>query len=835
MEWTTAANEELDRHLESARSGLEGSGADPAEVIEDLRRHVQEEARILKLSVVTDQDVRRILTRLGPVTPDIAGKAPPVSSSLGFVALLGSALAVLAILVEALTHTCAGMFIDPIPTAWHFLLVSLVPAGTVYALMAARRPELPRPWLQLLAAFCLGIALYYSMLFLPFLPVAAMGVLLLGLGLLPMAPMFSAAGALAAYFALSRREPDPGRKRLILGLGTALVVFVAIEAPQTLTRTGLSWSAGENEAKANRGVALLRRFGNEEILRRACYLRAGRASDLITMLIAGAPVSPDKARLTYYRVYGAAFNSVPPPKRINRSFDADWESAWDPEQGGEIVGSRVSKLALSSSRLDGSIDAAASLGYIEWTMVFKNDSPLPQEARALVSLPPGGAVSRLTLWIDGEEREAAFGGRGKVKQAYEAVVHQRRDPALVTTRGPDRVMVQLFPVPGNGGEMKVRLGITAPAVPLAPDRWALLLPSIGERNFGVNNISHSVWMESKKPLASSTLKMEAAPNGASALRGAVSDDELSAGYAIRLTEPPADNATGSDPLGGAVRQTLRKIVTKIPVILVVDGSATMAKSLPGVASALRDSQVEAAYAAADDQVLEWSGADAASKLIALKTEGGQDNVPALVRGWDAAAAKGGAVIWVHGPLPVALTTSEELRQRWERRPEGPRIYDFTVGGGANAVAAGLDGLSRLTQVPRTGAIDEDLRLLLDRFSGRRPTVEVQRERGEGPGARTSAHLARLWALDEVGRLLASGKPEDRTKAVELSVKQRLVTSVSGAVVLETAAQYKNAGLDVPDAKNGPGVPVIPEPETWALLIVSALTMLWWMRKKQVLA
>lgn len=833
MEWTTAAKEELDRHLDGARAGLEGSGADPAEVVEDLRRHVQEEARAAKLAVVTDLDVRRILARLGPVTPDAGEKAPSVSKALTFWAMLGSILAVLALVVEAATHTCAGMFIDPIPTVWHFLLISTVPAGTMLALRAARRPRQPPPWTQVLAAFSLGIALYYSALFLPFLPIAAIGVLLLGLGFLPMAPMFSAAGALAAYFALSRREPDRGRRLLLLGLGIAFVIFAAVEAPQTLTRTGLAWSAGDDAAKAARGTELLRRFGSEDILRRACYLRAGRASDLITMLFAGDPVSPEKARQVYYRVYGAAFNSVPAPKRVDRGGDDDWDNNWDPEQGGEIVGNRVRNLALASSRLDGSIDASAAVGYVEWTMVFKNASPVQHEARALVALPPGGVVSRLTLWIDGEEREAAFGGRSQVKQAYEAVVRQRRDPVLVTTRGPDRVIVQLFPVPPNG-EMKVRLGITAPAVPLSSDRWVLQLPSIGERNFGVAGLSHSVWIESKEPLVSSTLKAEAAPGGASALRGAVSNDELSAGYAVRLTAPPSETATGADPLGGSVRQKILKGGAGVPVFLVVDGSAAMAQSLPGLAAVLRDSLVEATFAAGDDGVLTWSGSETAGKLSSLKARGGQDNTPALVRAWDAAAAKGGTVVWVHGPLPVALSSSEELRQRWERRPDGPRIHELAVGGGANAVVEGLDGLSRLRQVPRLGAIDEDLRLLLDRFGGRHPSVEVKREHSAVTAAKGSGHLARLWALDEVGRLLTTGKPEDRSKAVALSVGHRLVTPVSGAVVLENAQQYAAAGLTAPDGTKGPAVPVIPEPETWVMLILSALIMIWWMKNKRPL-
>lgn len=833
MEWTDAAKKELDRHMEGARSGLEGTGADPSEVVEDLRRHVQEEALSSKLSIVTDQDVRRILARLGPVTTEPAAAAVPLSKVSRTAALVGAAVGAIALAVECFTHMCSGLFVDPIPTAGHIALIAMVPAGLggCWLMEGRRRPT--DGSLQFIASFCLGISLYYSLMFAPIFPFAVIGLMYMGLGILPMAPMLSAVGAFVTYRALAARTPDRGLKRLAAGLGVALVIFVGIEAPQTLTRTGLSWSASDDAAKARRGTSLLRRLGNEEILRRACYQRAGRVSDLFTMFFAGPPVSPDKARLVYYRVYGAAFNSAPPPKQMGRRWMDD-DSFWDPEQGGEAVGNRIPDLALSASRLDGSVDAAAALGYLEWTMVFRNDSHLQQEARALISLPPGGAVSRVTLWIDGEEREAAFGGRGQVKRAYEAVVRQRRDPVLVTTRGSDRAMVQLFPVP-PGGEMKVRLGITAPVAPLSPERWALQLPSIGERNFGVKDLRHSVWIESKRPLAAPTLKPEGAPGGATALRGAVSDDDLSSGYSILLTESPSPSAGGSNPLGGSVRQTITSRVEKIPVMLVVDGSAPMAAGIKSIAQVLREAPVDSAFVAANDELLEWTGAEAASKLAALKALGGQDNVPALLRAWDAAAAKNGIVVWIHGSLPVALTSSEGLRQRWERRPEGPRILELVAGGRANAVLGELDGLSRITQVPRAGKIDEDFRLLLDRFGGRRPAVEILRESGAGPGTRTSAHLARLWALDEVRRLLASGTAESRAKAADLSVRHRLVTPVSGAVVLESAEQYKNAGLEAPDSTKGPAVPVVPEPETWALLLVSGAAFLWWLRKRPMLA
>lgn len=764
-----------------------------------------------------------------------AGRFLPPKTGPGLaLASASAALAIVAIVTEVFTHLCAEVFFDPLPTPWHLLLVSVVPTGTIYCGHAARQAYPPDRRLQVLAAFCLGVASYYSLLFIPVMPVAVMGVVVLGLGLLPMAPLFSAGGALLAYRALAARDPDRGLRRLLTGLAGAMLVFAVIEAPQTLTRTGLAWAASEDDVKLRRGVSLLRLAGSEELLRRACYQRAGRATDLFTLLLATEPVGPESARLVYYRVYGKSFNSVPAPASRRRASGRDWDFAWDPEQGGEAVGGRVSGLSLSDSRLDGSVDGAAALAYLEWTMVFKNRSPRQQEARAIVSLPPGGAVSRVTLWVNGQEREAVFGGRGQVKSAYEAVVRQRRDPVLVTTRGPDRVMVQLFPVPGDGGEMKVRLGITAPFVAVSPERWVLQLPSVGERNFGMSDAGHSVWIESKRRLLAPGLASEIAPGGASALRGIVADGALSGGFAVRLADAPAAAAVGLDPAGGTVRQTLSESRETTPVVLVVDGSAGMAEALPAVAAALRESPAEAVFVASGERVLEWTPREAASRLAGLRGRGGQDNVPALLRAWDVAAAKRGVVVWVHGPLPVALSGAEVLRQRWERRPDGPRVHELVVGGGANVIANGLDELSRVAQMPRSGEVEQDLRSLLDRFGGRRPALSFRRERGDGPGERTSGHLARLWALDEIRRLLSSGRQDERDAALELSVAHRLVTPVSGAVVLETDQQYRDAGLETPPS-NGAGVPVIPEPETWALILLSAAAFLWWMRRQPALA
>src|SRR5450755_927445 len=73
--WTETAAKVWEDFCRRTRENLRGSGADADEVVDDLRRHVEEEIRISKLSVVTEEDMRRILARVGD--PAVAEPAPP--------------------------------------------------------------------------------------------------------------------------------------------------------------------------------------------------------------------------------------------------------------------------------------------------------------------------------------------------------------------------------------------------------------------------------------------------------------------------------------------------------------------------------------------------------------------------------------------------------------------------------------------------------------------------------------------------------------------------------------------------------------------------------------
>ncbi|HEX9047395.1 MAG TPA: VIT domain-containing protein, partial [Verrucomicrobiae bacterium] len=591
--WTEAAAKMWEDFSRRTRENLRDSGADADEVIDDLRRHIEEEIRTAKLSVVTEADMQRLLGRIAqPAVADTA--LPPEKKSILRRLLLGAALffgVILpagTLLFEIFTGASAALLFDPVPTWFQILAVAMVPLVNLWLWFAVAFDKVGSArWLGWLSGAAAGVALFYSVLYLPFAPLSAIAIVYFGIGLIPLAPYFSLLITLLLRVKARRSLGTDRFGRFWPAFGLGFFALALAQLPTFLTYHGLTLAAADDTATRRSGVNILRRFGDEQLILRACYGMNGRDAtfDLIRGLGSGAAnISPDKAREIYFRVTGRPFNSVAPPSYYTRAgrwgaLDDDFDFTWDDALGGEAVAGRVKGLSLQSSRLDAVAEPAAAVAYCEWTMEFKNVSRQQREARAQISLPPGGVVSRVTLWIDGEEREAAFGGRSQTRKAYQKVaVQQRRDPVLVTTCGPDRVLMQCFPVPPNGGTLKVRLGITAPLALESPGRGTFQWPQFLERNFKIPpDFRHAAWIESPLKLSAVHSALAAAEDAQKcALHGALQEGLLGG----VLVDRPADLQTVWTPAlaeGQIIRQHLEPF-TRTPVsrmVLVIDGSAGM--------------------------------------------------------------------------------------------------------------------------------------------------------------------------------------------------------------------------------------------------------------------
>lgn len=872
VEWTQSAREALNHYLDRMRTSASQSGADPEEVIDDLKRHIDEDVASAGLAIVTQNDLDRILSRMGspPIEEAIqpgpnpnaepAPEAHGVSRSFSILcAAFGILLPAFTLGLEVSSGMCAGVFFDPIPTIWHALLVGFVPLAHFLGCLALwRRNGTYRRGLLRMNAVAIGISLYYALVFLPLSPFAVVGVLYFGLGLVPLSPLLALLVGLVIRSALKRLPSTPGTADPSIWkyIGLVAGIILLLHGPKLLTVAGLRAANSPNAERRADGVRFLRTYGSDDMLLRLCYARDRLILDGESFFFGWlrAPVSRADIRGTYYRVTGNPYNAVKPPTISGlRTRNVVNTGEFDFDQGGDAVAARVRDLWLHASRIDTRIDPDSGVAYTEWTLVFKNDSSRQREARAQLALPPGSVVSRLTLWIDGEEREAAFGGRERTKTAYQRVVQRRRDPVLVTTSGPDQVLLQCFPVPPEGGIMKARIGITSPLHLESPGSTLLRLPYFQEQNFGfAQETHHTIWIESAQPLQPpadmTALVVEHPEPDLYAVRGDLTDEDLAGGFAVRAERDAAVTQSWSDDLRlnekGFVRQRIEARPTRRPerLVIVVDGSRRMNRQYDAVAEALGHlpAGLECGVLMASDDVVEvlpvqpWSidsRAVVAKAMSRHHVDGGCDNVPALLKAWDLVADRSpSAILWLHATQPIELAHIEALKQKWERRPSNPLLYDLQFGRGPNRVLEELNGLPAVRRVPALGDFSQDIARLFSLWSGEtepilftRELVPDQVDRPKAPEG--SSHIARLWAFDEVKRRAGTGKQPDTDSAVRMAVAYQLVTPVSGAVVLETAEQYDQAGLKPGEASDSPRV--VPEPGTWAMLVTASLLFTWW--------
>jgi len=782
-----------------------------------------------------------------------------------FITLFGIITPVIAIIVELMTGICREVFFDPLPTLFHVAAYAIIPVSntvSLHTLIKKKQSYLTKT--LILNGLSIGISFFYTLIFLPILPLSLLAIIFFGIGLLSLSPLTSLISSLLLFKNLNRFRIEEQDKKsspiLWKSILAGILLIILIDLPINLTHIGIRMAMSPSKDTELRGLKFLRIIGDEDLLLRMCYHRSGRMTN-ITGFIMAFFSTPDTAdiRTIFYRVTGKAFNSLPYP-------DMDGEFTWrggDSGIGGDVVGEKTDSLSLYASRIDGSIDSDAFTGYLEWTMVFKNNSQMQQEARAEIKLPPTSVVSRLTLWVDGQEREAAFAKTNEVKTAYKNIVRKMRDPVLVTTRGIDRIMVQCFPVPVKG-EMKIRVGITLPLVPgsLADSAYATL-PIIEKSNFIIPEKStHSVWIASKNRFistSSASLKLLPEKDDSFSLKGSISDEELSKTGITYLVKRNMGitKVAAQDTKAAAKHFITQELISKTSpppsrVAIVIDGSMQVKNFIPSIVSALEyfNEHTEIAIFLASDTLenIIYPAKPANStlfkqiseKLNAHDFEGGKDNLPALIKAWSYASEKenrpGGwsALLWLHGPQPILISPIETLNQQIERSLGKVTFLSLQLTHGTNRV---LEKLVPNRETIATSPYGKKLELkqilsqnLQPKFALRRQKTQVEVGTDLENHKETSSHLVRLWAYKKIMDTYFKKDPSKRTKAIAMALKYQLVTPFSGAVVLENAKQYKEAGLKPVDPES---VPTIPEPEIIFLLsVVLFLLLIMFIQKKR---
>jgi len=695
--WTKQAKERLAEYLEARirRDGL--SGIDAQELKSDLETHIYEEMERSEAQEIESSTLKPVLAEL-----EKGNSCPPQKTQKRHPWLIafGVVLPACVSIFEMLSGFCGGVFFDPAPTFFHGVLILLVPILNYWLLKYGHQAKAIQQGIA--AGVSVMVSSIYALLFLPLLPASVFALIFFGLGLLSLMPLISwfVTRRVSKIAKLRVAEPWDFKQGWRIGALGCLGLFLILESPGTWTRWQLSRAISPNSETAQKGLESLRSYHNQNTLLRACYEGNGgttMATDIsgwlykgwrlpFMMLTADArpAANSKKARDIFFRATGKPFNSVTPPNVVlqsgffsgpgNRGTFNDVE--FDAHLGGDSVAVRLRDLDLDESRFDGHLDRTSQIGYGEWTMVFRNDSIQAKEARCQVRLPKGGRVSRLTLWVNGEPREAAFSSVEKVKAAYrEIAVVQRKDPVLVTMAGPDTIMVQCFPVPAQG-EMKIRFGITAP---IEDSHWEI--PRIIERNFGISaDTEHSLWLQSDQafdisggvPLAGST----GDGPGFSASTTIPFKKLVNNPLAVRLGDASGSTPTTvwcEDPFAGdyLIRHTEIKNQPKVEhLIVVVDGSASMAPDAWRLEQVLR-AHPSAKIFLANDSYKEISS----KQLPAIEFSGGRDNEPALRKAVSLAkTSKHSAIVWIHGPQSVELSKPEALLQLLERGSNQPKIY-----------------------------------------------------------------------------------------------------------------------------------------------------------------
>ncbi|MDD7985534.1 VIT domain-containing protein [Lentisphaera marina] len=747
-----------------------------------------------------------------------------------------------AIIIELIYRPFSDSFFDPLPDFLHVILCSLPPLNNLIVYLQLKSKKAYNPKIITLQNAALAASFYYCLYFVPLSPLSALAILFMGMGFLSLSPLFSFSGVyrLRKRYYQMHQIKSSKLSAFLKAIALLLVLLIISKTSTAITEYGISqYLKATNPKEEAQAASFIRSWGSSEHILK----KAQRGFGSGTAAVGDFPVNNHIPKIVlqklYFQVTGEMVHQIKKISVMGRSHSREMSRRWrrDNDIGDQEIGAKQDVLFLVSSQFDSKLDADPAIAYSEWIMEFENQHQFQnREARMEILLPDQAVLSRLTLWVNGEEREAAFAKNSKVISAYKNIVRQNRDPVLVTWSAKNRIFVECFPVLPQE-RMKIRLGITSP-MPLSQDKKKAYFypPQILASNFHLaKNLNHDIWLEAKQSISSPTIKnlsLEQSQKQDFSLRGKLSHTQMTQLFRAELPRRDIDQFWGLDHHDESkiIRSTIHydSPFPREKFLVLIDASSSMSKEkdtlIPSLKKLLKHPNFRIFLA--EDELTEIKSIE---QFIDFDFEGGRDNLYALDQVIEL-TDQHHSIIWLHGPQPYQLSTSKKLNQYQKRRGLVP-IYNFQFSEGANKVLQEIKNsphYSNLAASNRTELID-----LFDRMLNPTQWPHFKREYVDAESFnkneyQASSHLCRLMVADEALQCYFSDQSNYDVMAAK-AARYQLVTPLSGAVVLETQAQYDAAGLEPVDSAS---VPSVPEPETWALIIILCLLLIYYSYTKK---
>lgn len=594
-------------------------------------------------------------------------------------------------------------------------------------------------------------------------------------------------------------------RRALFGLGLASGIMLVLLPDFSLmvTRFALKKAESYDVGTASAAVRMLRRFGNPEQIGDACRDPLRAALDVPALLFRNAGKSA-MAIPTYYRVTGNYCRPEEHSVRLDRALEEragvrEAIARQDSLIAGEDIGPAINGLSLSESLLRAEVSESGALAKSVWTLAFSNNTTINQEARMEFLMPSHAVVSGVWIWMNGTKCRADIEPREAARSKYTEVVRvRRRDPVLVTTTGPNKVLAQCFPVPA-ASTLRIELEFAYP-VSFEKDRSYLPLPIIAAGNFAIS-----------RPHVVET------PHGEIEQ---VCDEQLRKNSRRNrgLNHPPATVVSSAAKVE-FVRVRRRPLSS---LFVVIDGGKEMAAAsmeiLRGIERANPTIPLSVSIASDEETAIHWPRIDQGDnwkgQLQRLKNYtfvGGPDNLPALVHASMSASARpNSGVFWIHGPQPYLYGSAPpgQIANFFaELKDSGVVLSEYEAVPGPNKIVQSMEDPLRVSRpiqidsVMRTGSVSEDVERHLNYLFGRSdlPTPRFALLTSGVRAAKASAGedglLRSLCARDRVGRLIAAG---DTEKATQVACNHEIVSPVTGAVKIDDSAAVASMSFAVPN-------------------------------------